>query len=74
MADQHPVMVFVEQEAGRPAEVYAYSVIEALDKAARRRKARILVDAKGRIYEVPQSVLKRRALTRKDIQRRKRKD
>ena len=63
----------VGQLRGRPAEVYAYSVIEALDKAARRRKARILVDAKGRIYEVPQSVLKRRALTRKDIQRRKRK-
>ena len=58
--------------AGRPAEVYAYSVIEALDKAARRRKARILVDAKGRIYEVPQSALKRYTVSGKQGKPRRR--
>ena len=57
-------------QPARPAEVYAYSVIEALDKAARRRKARILMDPQGRIYEVPQSVLKRRALSADEIKRR----
>ena len=51
-------------QGARPAEVYAYSVVEALDKAARRRKARVLVDPKGRIYEVPQSVLKRYTLSK----------
>jgi hypothetical protein len=53
----------------RPAEVYAYSVVEALDKAAQRKKARILVDTLGRIYEVPQSLLKRYALSKGRMKR-----
>ncbi len=55
----------------RPAEVYAYSVVEALDKAARRRKARILLDSEGRIYEVPQSVLRKYQLSSEEIRRRR---
>lgn len=51
--------------AGQPAPVYAFSAVEALDKAARRRKARILLDPQGRIYEIPITVLKRYQVKRK---------